>query len=188
MCAQLFANPLRRFGHKQIAQLCARHLTHTLPLSYILFQIDRNYLQKVLGQIDDKELYDDMFVNEVKMWLYSFKNDIETEEEEKHSLSKLREVIAYERSAGRVTSSILDYTENFLTAKFEDRLRFICFRHYMYSRGGQVADNCYVESENAATAKDPTGPKPKYGLAVSASALIQHTDNRMKDIIANCHE
>ncbi len=154
----------------------------------ILFQIDRNYLQKVLGLKDDNNQYDDLFVTEMKMWLYSFRNDIETEEEEKHSISKLRDVIAYEKRTGRVTSSILDYTENFFTAKFEGRLPFISHRHYMYSSCGQVADNCYVESENAATASDPLGPKPKYGLDVSASALIEHTDNRMKDIITNCHE
>ena len=142
----------------------------------------------MLGLKDDNNQYDDLFVTEMKMWLYSFRNDIETEEEEKHSLSKLREVIAHEKRTGRVTCSILDYTENFLTAKFEDRLPFISHRHYMYSSGGQVADNCYVESENAATASDPLGPKPKYRLAVSASALIEHTDNRMKGLITNCHE
>ena len=123
----------------------------------------------------------------MKDWFYSFTNYIEYEHEEKDSLEKLKNVIRFERTQERVTKTLLDWTWTFLTTKFEHRLNMLCFRHYKYRFCGHVADNCFTESENSALARDPLGPKPLYRLHISCDTILQHTDERYRQLISDAN-
>lgn len=119
-------------------------------------------------------------------WFYSFTNYIEYEHEELDSLQKLKDVITFERSQKRISNSLLDWTTEFLTEKFEHRLPLLCNRNYKYQLCGSIADNCFTESENSALARDPLGPKPTYRIHVSCDAILQHTDDKFTRLIADC--
>lgn len=118
-------------------------------------------------------------------WFYSFTNYIEYSHEEKDSLAKLRKVIAFEQSNGKVTPALVDFTSNFLTTKFQDRLPNLCLRVFKYAYYGWVADNCFTESENSTIERDAFGPKSSYRLHVSADATIQHTNERFRQMISD---
>ena len=62
----------------------------------------------------------------------------------------------------------------------------MCLRNYhKYHFYGWVADNCFTESENSTIERDPLGPKSSYKLHVSADAIIQHTDERFRNLISD---
>ena len=122
------------------------------------------------------------FVEEIKEWLYSFTKDIESEWEEKDSLHKLRSFISKSRSHPDIKDCVTDFTSNFLLSKFEDQLPRLCLRYTLHSHCGWVHDNCFTESENAAIAKDPLGPKPNMRLHVSGDTILQHTDERFRTL------
>ena len=169
------------FEHSNIRILFVRKFDSDLlhGISSVLcccMQVNRNF--QLGAKTHKKTDLDGAFIEEMRDWFYDFTNYIEYGHEEKNHLAKMREIIAFERSQGRVSKPLLDYTLDFLTTKFQDRLPLLCQRHFKFTYCGHVADNCFTESENSSLARDPLGPKPSYRLHVSADAILQHTDER----------
>lgn len=163
-----------------IAQTRSMCLTASLFSFIVLSQVDRNYLLKVSQYKSEAEK---KFISEVKDWLYSFTNYIETKWEEEDSLNKLFAMIEAERENSDIKNELLDFTAAYVTQKFKPQLGRLCNRHYKYNFFGWVADTCFVESENSATARDPLGPKPNHRLHVAGDAMVEHTDARFRKII-----
>ena len=120
--------------------------------------------------------------------MYSFTNYIESEAEEKDSMSKLKAVIKFERSQTNITPALLDMTYEFITTKFEHKLPHICHRYFMGKYYGHIADNCFTESSNSLIARDPMGPKPKYNLANAVGSILNHTDEQFRKLRGEAHK
>jgi len=81
---------------------------------------------------------------------------------------------------GTISEKLRAQTEMYVRHQFFPNLPYLCFRNYKRLPGGDKADNCVTESENASLKCSVTGPKPCNKLPVAASATIQHNDSRYK--------
>ena len=126
---------------------------------------------------------DRAFIEEMRDWLYSFTNYVETESEEKDSLMKLKGTIKFELGRKKLSKALLEFTMTYVTTKFEHKLSMLCHRRFMNTFEGRVADNCFTESDNSALARDPFGPKPNYKLHKAVGTIVQHTDERFRSLI-----
>ena len=119
---------------------------------------------------------DRAFIEEIRDWLYSFTNYVETESEEKDSLMKLKGTIKFELGRKKLSKALLEFTMTYVTTKFEHKLSMLCHRQFMNTFEGRVADNCFTESANSQIQRDPFGPKPNFKLSTPVASIIQHTD------------
>jgi len=119
---------------------------------------------------------DKTFVKVVSDWLYSFTNYIESREEEKDSMEKLKAFVRLQKDHPQVSANLVRATIDFIITKFESRLSRLCHRHFLHVVAGDSGDNCWSESSNSSLARDPLGPNPCHHLHVSMDAINEHNE------------
>jgi len=138
-------------------------------------QVDRGYIgatDKYAAKPQELE-----FQSTIVNWLYSFTNDIETEEQEKDSLEQLSLFIDLSEKEG-VNKSLITATRQFIRESFKPYLPLLCQRHFNDIYCGNTNENCFTESDNASMKKDSMGPKSNSRLHCSTSAIVGHTERR----------
>jgi len=138
-------------------------------------KVDRGYI----GATDclAKKPREKDFQSKIVNWLYSFTNDIETEEQEKDSLEQLSMFIDVSEEEG-VNRSLVTATRKFIRESFKPYLPLLCQRHFNDIYCGNVNENCFTESDNASMKKDSMGPEANSQLHISTSAIVGHTERR----------
>ena len=77
----------------------------------------------------------------------------------------------------RVSSTLISFTRNYITASFLPMLPKLSFHHYMHKGMGMIDHNCFRESENSVLSRDPAGPKPNNKLHVACDEIINGAIN-----------
>ena len=121
---------------------------------------------------------DKMFQNCIVNWLHTFCMVIETAACEEDSKNKLIACIELVSESDEINPSLISFTRTCIFCSFFTKLKYLCFRHYMHLKMGQIDHNCFTESENSDLSRDRTGPKSNHKLHVAADATINHIKKR----------
>ena len=114
----------------------------------------------------------------VKDWLYSFSKTIESDIQENDSLQKLKACIDVCKDSGAIGSNLACFTRSYLTKTFEPALEWLYCRYYKHRGMGCISNNCFVEGDNGALARDPNGPKSGFSLHASCNSINAHLERR----------
>lgn len=125
---------------------------------------------------------DRLFQTHIVNWMYHFTSQIETEAQEKDSMFKLEAFLDKIEEEGVVSAILVSFTRTFLRESFKPVLDLLCFRNYIDIYCGDVDENCFTESDNAALRSDVMGPSANAHLFTSAHSITQHTKRRMNKL------
>lgn len=131
-----------------------------------------------------KTMKDRRFTLTVIKWLWHFVKDIEYHEQEIDSYQKLTNFVTMAAKDTEFTVGLVSNTEKFLRESFYPYLIYLSQRNYHGLYCGDVYENSWVESDNAALKKDTQRPRPNSKLHISTHAIIHHTDKRMTKLTA----
>jgi hypothetical protein len=164
----------RVFPHA-ILRLCAWHLVH---------QFYKMEVKKKVAASGTQKIVDDVFIDDICSWLYSFASEIETLGQEEMHLHQLNLFIS---QSVDVTEAVRTATNHFVNVSFLNVLHKICFRHYYRLIGGDVKTTSFVKSYNSVIHRSPTGPRPNQSI-VSAYGRLLSNGRRKRVEVANMAE
>lgn len=124
---------------------------------------------------------DSQFASTILNWLYHVMNDIETEPQMKDSLKKL-DAFVDSSYTKEINKDLIVNTRIFIRESFKPMLRLLCQCYFNDVFCGDVNENCWVESDNAALKKDPLRPHANSSLPVATKNVLQHGDRRMNSL------
>lgn len=125
---------------------------------------------------------DRQFSLTVIQWLWHFVKHIEYRDQEVDSYRKLIDFVTIAAKDTEFSYGLVSNTEKFLRESYYPYMNFLSQRNYHATYCGNVCENSWVESDNAALKKDPQRPRPNSKLHISTHAIINHTDKRLSNL------